>query len=232
MHMAENRRIADLGTLAPLILVLVYFVLVAAFPRVDSWQLVGLALSYVWMSLSLLLITLLCAFSGLLVVNLVRRDFRERPIALARRLVTERWQADRGLSFFVPPLVFALLLPSFNAFKQMILPYAGFSLDPMFAVWDRTLFLGIDPWRFTHAVLSGPDASWVISRIYHQLYFPMAIGVFLCAVLSVRPALRTQYLLSYAVVWIGVGSLFAFLLPSAGPVYWHPFHCRPDPFAE
>jgi hypothetical protein len=230
-RMPPIRPLADLGTLAPLILVAIYFAVVASFPGVDVAQLAALTFQYIGIGLSLLLVVSLGAFSVVLVVKLVNRDLEERPLNLAKRLVLERWRADRGLAFLVAPLVFALLLPSFNAFKQTILPYAGFGLDATFAGWDRMLFLGADPWRISHALFEGPDASWVISRLYHQLYFPMAIGVFICAVVSIRPALRTQYLLSYALVWIAVGSVFAFLLPSAGPVYWHLFHSEPDPFA-
>ena len=228
--MARTRLLPDMGILAPLILVVVYFAMVASFPSVDGAQLAKLTLGYVWIGLVLLFVVCACAVAALLIVRMITGQLDERPLALLKRLILERWRVDRGMSFLVPPLVFALMLPSFNAFKQMILPYAGFGLDGVFASWDRVLFLGTDPWRVSHAVFAGPKASWLISRLYHELYFPMAIGVFLCAAFSIRPALRTQFLLSYALVWIAVGSLFAFLLPSAGPVYWQLFHGQPDPF--
>ena len=44
----------------------------------------------------------------------------------------------------------------------------------------------------------------------------MALGVMICAWLPRATwRLRTQYLLSYITMWIGVGSVLAFLLPSA-----------------
>ena len=69
-----------------------------------------------------------------------------------------RWQRDFMLSFFWPPLLFAMLMASFNTFKQLILPEAGFRFDPLFADLDRALFLGHDPWRITHGLLPSP---WV-----------------------------------------------------------------------
>jgi hypothetical protein len=139
-------------------------------------------------------------------------------------LVKERWKCDRFASTIWPPLLFATLLASFNAFKQMILPLAGFSWDPMLAYADKALFLGNDPWRVTHALLGSPQATVWIDRIYHGWFVPMSLGVIVCAWMprsSFR--LRTQYLLSYIGVWIGIGSILAFLMPSAGPCFYEHF---------
>jgi hypothetical protein len=230
--MSSPRLSAELGSLLPLILVAIYWGLVAASPSIEISQLVGLMLRYVQVALELLLLAVLCSFAGLLITNLIKRDFRHGPFAITRRYIQARWQTDRGLSFFVPILFFVLLLSAFNAFKQRILPHAGFGMDRVFYEWDRAFFLGTDPWRITHAIFSGPIWDRAISNVYHQYYFPMAIAVFFCAVAPMRSALRTQYLLSYAIVWIGVGSVLAYLLPSAGPAYWHQFHGDPDPYAS
>lgn len=216
---------------APLILVCVYFALVAAHPAVPTLELMRLSVQYVGLGLALLMVAALFCFVGLLAVKIVRRDFAERPALIAVGILQQRWREDRWLSLIVPALVFALLLTSFNAWKQAILPLAGFRLDATFAGWDRTLFLGTDPWRISHAVFPDAAHSLLISLVYHQWFLPMAAGVFLCALLPLSAALRTQYLLSYALVWIVIGSVLAFLLPSAGPPFWSQFHGGPDPFA-
>lgn len=139
-------------------------------------------------------------------------------------VIRERWERDRGISLFWPPLLFASLLASFNAFKQMILPMAGFSWDPMLAIADQALFLGQDPWRVTHALLGSPAATVAIDRIYHGWFVPMSLGVIVCAWLPRATfRLRTQYLLSYIGVWIGIGSILAFLMPSAGPCFYEQY---------
>jgi len=136
-------------------------------------------------------------------------------------MAKERWERDRFASAVWPPFLFATLLASFNAFKQMVLPLAGFSWDPMIASADKALFLGTDPWRVTHALLGSPQATVWIDRIYHGWFVPMSLGVIVCAWMprsSFR--LRTQYLLSYIGIWIGIGSILAFLMPSAGPCFY------------
>lgn len=219
----------SLGEAAPLGLACAYFLLVACFPTVDAWQLLRLTAQYAGLGLSFLVLTAMFCVVGCLIAKVVRRDLSERPAAFVLGLAQERWLEDRGLSLLVPTLFFAILLAAFNAFKQSILPLAGFGLDPLFAAWDRAIF-GVDPWQISHAVFSAPLATLVLSQAYHQYFLPMALGVFLCAVLPGRRQLRTQYLLSFALVWILVGSALAFLLPSAGGVFWAQFHPGPDPF--
>lgn len=143
------------------------------------------------------------------------------PVLVLTSAVRERWERDRFVSWLWPPVLFALLMATFNAFKQMVLPLAGYGFDPVAARMDRALFLGNDAWRVTHAIFSSPGATLAIDRAYHGWFAPMSLGVILCAWMA--PAsfrLRTQYLLSYVAVWIGIGSILAFLMPSAGPCYY------------
>jgi hypothetical protein len=144
--------------------------------------------------------------------------------AFFRESLEARWKRDRGASLLWPPLLFAALMASFNAFKQMVLPLAGFRFDPWLADADRIFFFGHDGWRVTHAVLGSPEATRVIDTLYHGWFLPMSVGVILCAWLPASTyRLRTQYLLSYITVWIGVGSILAFLFPSAGPCFYSHF---------
>src|SRR3546814_17220741 len=63
-------------------------------------------------------------------------------------------------------------------------------------------------------------ATDAIDRAYHGWFAPMLLGVLLCAFGARRSyRLRTQYLLSYIAVWVVIGSVFAYLLPSAGPCF-------------
>jgi hypothetical protein len=139
-------------------------------------------------------------------------------------MARDRWQRDRCVSWAWPPVLFACLLATFNAFKQMVLPLAGFGADPWLAAADKALFLGIDPWRVTHAILGSPQITLLVDRAYHGWFVPMSIGVVACAWMPRATfRLRTQYLLSYIGVWIGIGSVLAFLLPSAGPCFYEQY---------
>ena len=144
------------------------------------------------------------------------------PIAAIVGDIRARWCRDCFASLFWPPLLFAFLMASFNAYKQMVLPIAGFRFDHALAAADRALFLGHDPWRVTHAIFGSPQATLFIDHAYHGWFAPMAVGVVLCAWLPASTyRLRAQYLLSYIAVWIGIGSVLAFLLPSAGPCFYN-----------
>jgi hypothetical protein len=170
---------------------------------------------------------LFLGFLGLFVVlyrNRPRDGAGPSPLAVLATTVRGRWERDRFASLFWPMLLFPGLIASFNAFKQMVLPLAGFTLDPAFAEADRWLFLGTDPWRVTHAFLGSPGATWLVDRAYHAWFLPMSLGVLLCAWLPASSyRVRNQYLLSYVAIWILIGSVLAFLLPSAGPCYYEHF---------
>jgi hypothetical protein len=201
--------------------VLLYMVVVLASGRVVPADFAHLFALYLTGSIALWMLLCFVALLVLLAKNArpPAGELRVSPFAVIARYVAERWRRDRLLSLCWPPLLFAALMASFNAFKQMVLPGAGFAFDPLFAEIDRALFLGHDPWRVTHALFSPMGTLW-IDRAYHGWFAPMSLGVLLCAFGARRSyRLRTQYLLSYIAVWIVIGSVFAYLLPSAGPCF-------------
>jgi hypothetical protein len=220
--MVDFREIKGAGLGAAIVAVFMSLVLMSG--RVDPGMFGRLLAFYIGTSFALWIF-----MGGLVVLTaMVRESARsgKEPFLakFAAGVVRERWERDRGISLFWPPLLFASLLASFNAFKQMILPLAGFGWDPMLAAADKAFFLGQDPWRITHALFGSPAATLVIDRIYHGWFVPMSLGVILCAWLSRATfRLRTQYLLSYIGVWIGIGSILAFLMPSAGPCFYEQF---------
>lgn len=201
-----------------------YLLLVLGSGRVDLAQFGALWAFYLqasiamWVFLALILQVVRIAVGA-------RRSGREPFLRThLRDLLLARWERDRCVSLVWPPLLLATLLASFNSFKQMILPLAGFRFDPFFAQADRALFGGTDPWRVTHAIFSTPEATLMIDSAYHGWFVPMSLGVIVCAFLSAGSyRVRTQYLLTYLGVWIGIGSIVAFLLPAAGPCYYSHF---------
>jgi hypothetical protein len=154
------------------------------------------------------------------------------PVAVLGDYVKERWERDRFASWLWPPLLFSFLLAAFNAFKQKVLPLAGYSFDPLLYRIDHTLFLGSDPWRVTHSVLASPTATLVIDRLYHGWFAPMVLGLVICAWMPAsRYRLRTQYCLTYMGVWIVIGSIMAFAMPAAGPCFYADLIDPSSPYA-
>lgn len=202
-------------------LLLAYVAAVLSTGRVEAGDLAMLFLAYLagsfllWLVIGVLFgITRLCSGA---------RESGDEAflLALVRDGIRARKERDFGLSLVWPPVLFALLMATFNAFKQMVLPLAGYRLDALLEKADRALFLGHDPWRVTHALLGSPNATLLIDHFYHGWFVPMAVGIMLCAWLGTSSyRLRTQYIFTYLGIWIGIGSMLAFLLPSAGPCFY------------
>jgi hypothetical protein len=212
------------GVLLGAAVVATYMALVLMSGRVDPYMFGRLLAFYVRTSFALWAFVGGFFLLGSLVLHGRRSGSGPFLVKFLSDLVRERWERDRLLSLVWPPLLFATLLASFNAFKQMVLPLAGFHLDPLFADVDRMLFLGNDPWRLTHALFGSPGVTLFIDRAYHGWFAPMSLGLVACAWMPrATYRLRTQYMLSYIGVWIGIGSILAFLLPSAGPCFYEHF---------
>ena len=211
-----------------------YMLLVLATGMIPISNFAKLLLFYLKASFSLWLLFGLVAMLVVVYRNRPRNGRpSDNPIAVIIAAGRERWERDRFASSLWPPLLFGTLIATFNAFKQIVLPAAGFHYDPLFAEVDRLLFFGTDPWVLTHAVLGSPDSTWFVDRAYHAWFLPMSFGVVACSWLpSSTYRLRNQYLLSYIAIWVGIGSVLAFLLPSAGPCYYGNFVGPSQTFAE
>jgi hypothetical protein len=229
--MLQLREIRAVGL--GVVVVMSFMALVLMSGRVDPVQFSRLLFAYMGGSFALWFIVGLVALLAT-IVRQARASGREPFLGhCLLNFVGERWERDHGASLIWPPLLFAVLMASFNAYKQMVLPIAGFGLDPFLREADKLLFFGVDPWRVTHAVLGSPAATMLIDRSYHGWFVPMALGLLICAWLPASTyKLRTQYILSYIGVWIGIGSVLAFLLPSAGPCFYSAFHGADPSFDE
>jgi len=202
-------------------IVAIYMALVLSSGRVDLAMFGRLLAFYLKTSFLIWLFMLGCSLLVLMVMGSRKSGSEPFLKQFVVRMARDRWQRDRLVSLFWPPVLFATLLASFNSFKQLILPLAGYGWDPMIAAADKALFFGHDPWRLTHAVFSSPQATIFIDGYYHGWFLPMTLGVAVCAFMpSATFRLRAQYLLTYISVWIIVGSIFAYLMPSAGPCFY------------
>lgn len=219
MGLRDSREIRAAAVGLAVVGVYTFAVLVSG--RVDIADFVHLLAWYLRTSFTLWSVVGMVSVLVLLYRRRPRGGVGVSPINVVATEVVRRWEYDRGISLFWPPLMFALMMASFNAFKQMVLPLAGFRFDPLLAQLDRALFFGTDPWRVTHALFGSPTQILLIDRAYHGWFAPMSLGVVLCAWLPESTfRQRTQYLLTYIGVWIVIGSILAFLLPSAGPCFF------------
>jgi hypothetical protein len=215
---------------SPLILATCYAMGVLAFCHGSFPDFVELFEVYAWTMYPLwFLVGML-----LLLLGRLRNDFRGIPHSSfhhARDFLASRWAADRWLSILSPPLTVTILLCTFNIYKQVGLPAAGFQAEPYLARADE-LILGADAWRYTHWLLPSPWASEFLDLAYHAWFLPMTLGVVLCSFARPGSRLALRYLLSYALLWILLGTLVAYLVPASGPCFYQYFHPDSARFGE
>lgn len=180
-----------------------YFKLSAAFLGVTAFMAIGAIVLYALLELS----------------RAGRASaWSQRPAEALAQAFSARWKADRFFSLCWPLALFMLLLPSFNAFKQRILPQAGFRYDADLAAIDRVLF-GADPGPWLHQLLGSPATTRFFDAAYHGWFVPTTLG--LCVVgLCASTRTRGQYMLAYAAIWIILGSVIAWIVPAAGPAFY------------
>ncbi|MGH8446244.1 MAG: phosphatase PAP2 family protein [Solimonas sp.] len=214
---------------AALLLTALYTAVVLSSGRVDGRQFLQLAGCYVLIAaLIAVAATMLLWLAAVLSLGL-RSRFTASPFDDTRR----RWRMLRAQgrigSAAWPLIVFAVLLSAFNAFKQNVLPEAGFHLDPLLAQIDRDLLGGRDAGLLLHQLIGSPAATWLLDRAYHAWFVPTSLGVAFVA-FGADATLRSRYMLSYVLVWVLLGSALAFLLPAAGPCFYGALVQAPSPF--
>jgi hypothetical protein len=210
---------------APLALVAAYALIVIASPAVTAVHVGLLAWGHLLRNLVVAGSVAACILIGLGIADVASGGKRESPRRVAR-FVRHRWRDDRLFSLLMPLLYLALILASFSSFKQLVLPSAGFGFDPLFAELDRAVFLGADPWQVTHWLIPGVTGTRILDMLYAFWFFPMVLIVLLSG-FAPRP-LRTAYLVAFALTWILLGTIMAWLLPAGGPCYYLELHTLPD----
>jgi hypothetical protein len=145
-----------------------------------------------------------------------------RPHHLTQHLLGElrRWASAERLSQAVPVLLLMpLFMSSFTFFKTMIPEINPFHWDAKFIEWDRVLHAGVHPWEWLQPLLGEPWLTSGINFVYHAWLFVVYAVLYWQVFNLSRPGLRMQFLLSFTLAWIVIGTLGALLLSSAGPVF-------------
>ncbi|MGD8327184.1 MAG: phosphatase PAP2 family protein [Sphingomonadales bacterium] len=133
---------------------------------------------------------------------------------------THLTQNGGAFAYVLPLVMISVLVAAFTTFKALFPQLFPFSFDHSFYVLDQKLHFGMDPWRITHAIFGSDIATYGLNWLYNMWFGFMWLSI--CAVLLAthNNALRQQYLLSFCLCWILIGSLGAALMSSAGPVYY------------
>ncbi len=130
-------------------------------------------------------------------------------------LTRERLLAALPVFVFMP--VFFGVFTSLKTLIPVINPYGW---DVAFAEWDRVLHGGVDPWRLLQPLLGYPLITPAINLTYNSWCLVLYIMLLWQTFSTRNPRLRMQFLLTFVLAWIVLGTVAATALSSVGPVYF------------
>jgi hypothetical protein len=174
----------------------------------------------------------------LLAVFVLARLLHAMVVVRPPRLIRHVWwdftanpETHRQLAAGLPLVILLpLFLAAFAAFKVLIPELNFYHWDETFAIWDRLIHGSVDPWRILQPVLGHPIVTYVVNLLYGGWFAVMQVVCLWQAFSLKRPRLRLQFLTSFILVWIVLGSVGATLLSSVGPCFYGLFVDGADPY--
>jgi len=157
----------------------------------------------------------------------------KHPISALVKDLKEFLSSSPRLANGLPILIAMIVFIHYFTFVKASLPaIAPFSWDTTFMEWDKWLHFGMHPWQILQPILGYPIVTFAINVIYHLWFIIMwMIWCWLAFAVKNSP-LRMQFFLSFMLIWMIGGSLFAISLSSAGPVYYSAIGLSPNPYAD
>lgn len=170
--------------------------------------------------------------AAIIAVVRVARDPSRKVLDLGkwRHHIQHSNPTSRLVGFGLLCALLPVWMHAFLRFKVAIPAIHPFSLDELFMKADRVLHLGYHPFELLQPLLGQPAITQLIDIIYYTWFFAIWI-TFVWQALHGRGHLREQFLMTFALCWILLGTIAAILLSSAGPVYFAEVTGATDPYA-
>jgi hypothetical protein len=162
----------------------------------------------------------ICSVAGLSALVFLVRRRPAHPFSAIWQAIAAPGAAALMVSraVVIVPLMILVVL-SFAEIKSRIPDFLPFTFDPAFVAIDRWLHFGVEPWIIIQPVVGYPAITDFIDRLYY-LWFPIIFVTFYWQVFATKhPVLRLQFILSYALCWMLIGTAGAIAFSSAGPVF-------------
>ncbi len=148
------------------------------------------------------------------------------------RRVYERWLGHGRL---VRTLVVFVALPALldvmYGFRLALTIFEPFYLDPALARLDAVLHGGNQPWELLQPVVGHPAVTRFIDLVYVYGWFAALWLGAIWQTVHGREPIRTQFLLTFGIAWIILGTALAIMTSSAGPAFFGRVTGLDDPFA-
>ena len=204
-------------------------VLALVYPRMD--QPAGNAILLVLASTLMTLVLVLIAYL------FVRMAMTTRPKHPALQLLRDIWDFLRSaptMALGLPALVsLVVFIFAFSAVKGNIPVFQPFAWDKTFDHWDLVLHFGTRPWEWLQPLLGLWPVTFAVNVLYN-LWFVVMFSVWLHYAFMALPGVqRTRFFLTFMLLWMLGGGLFAVVFSSAGPCFYGAGHLgiSPDPYA-
>lgn len=136
----------------------------------------------------------------------------------ALRATWESWRERHAAPSLATILLLPLLMGAFTSFKVMIPLVQPFAWDERLARWDRWIH-GADPWELLQPLLGTPLVTFVLNALYYPLWLYVSLGSWVVVAMGSH-ACRLQFLVSYAMLWILLGTVGGMAMSSAGPIFY------------
>lgn len=147
-------------------------------------------------------------------------------------LRTEYLTSVRMIPFFFVAILLTPFANAFGSFKQAIPMLAPFTWDARFMELDRVVHGGHDPWLLLQPLIGIPAVTWSIQFCYTIMWMSLMFGMLFWQAASRRRSLRMQFLMTFVLIWIILGTGMAFRFSSAGPCYFGKAAGDPGHYAE
>ncbi len=160
--------------------------------------------------------------------------FTVRPSHPASYTFRDLWEHRPTRPQLIQALPVFLSLPifmsAFTSMKSLIPDIHPYCWDATWARWDALLHGGRQPWQWLHPLLGHRILTTIINFGYNMWFFVMFLVLLWQTFATRRPRLRMQFLLTYVLAWILLGTVAATVFSSAGPCYYGRLVPGDDPF--
>jgi hypothetical protein len=115
---------------------------------------------------------------------------------------------------------------TFQALKQSIGPILGFWWDQPLSAIDKLIHVG-PAWRMFQPFMTQPFVRAL--DLLYMIWFPLLVAFSAWCCWTTHRALRERAILAWLLLWIGGGTIGAWLFSSGGPVYYAAIVGQPEP---
>lgn len=142
-----------------------------------------------------------------------------------RPLITPNHLVELVLVF----ALYVLFIDTFIGFKRALPAIQPFAWDAAFMRLDQALHFGRHPWEILQPVLGRPIVTSLVDAVYYTWFAVNMLCLAGFLWVSNR-VLKTQFYVSFWLVWIVLGTVMAYALSSVGPCYFGLVTAGVDPF--